>query len=821
MTNTDTYNATLTEEDFEPLLLHHDIAYAKHSIFYQVGTPSKDDVVLFVSIVYFQVSDFLRIFLPLAKKEDLFFKLAQSDLAAKQILDGEYGGENVGKVITIYLSKEQLSSGLISTLASITLKFIGPRIPHTYPIGGCLYSKANIHENDKNAQPVNIDEIELPEAYKNAVIVVRNPKGNTVRAELHGTAGKIIPCFIKAARCNMWYDKTRKRCMYHKLIWQKEMLLLLQSKLNLPVFIDFFEINGNAYLVTQEISGSSMLKIINDANKNFSTWAWWGKAERKQIVHALLLMLEQIEQLHQLGYLHRDITPGNFILSNDGKLYIVDTELFYAIHEQLPNPAFDYGTDGFVSPNQQAEGMPEIADENFSAGATMLMSFTGLHPAMLNIYQQDGLFDRINYLIGNKTISTLIVGCLHPHPHERPSISTIKKVLEQESSRLINAGELEHHTAILSSAAIRQAIEDALHTLPYRMLAEPDISDTLNLKKEHTGGADWNGLLNGNLGAAYTIIRAFKNGYSIPVEPVQVGQFLMAQYKWHNQHFDDCEKGLINGMIGLAVVMMEAIDAGMFQVSPAIREFMIKCFEAESCNPADEKIYYEQVVALQYCINCKVDGELSGYAHLKLKKLADKIRERSVLLHQANDQSHSHFMLIRAVLAIAPYISDADFQNTVTFIKKLLAEKMSNTLYEIKTYGLAYKEGTVLNNLVKLTKIMLFSHVRFDHEYLIHQLWQLYQSIPERMVHNDYALQTGLCFAGAAYLQLYLQTGRNTWKIRADHIVAFIVLSQKKGHWIVGTANRNAAGILNGNSGIIHFLMDSMGDETMYQGFIL
>lgn len=97
-------------------------------------------------------------------------------------------------------------------------------------------------------------------------------------------------------------------------------------------------------------------------------------AERSQIVRQLLLVMEYV---HDQQIVHRDLKPANIMVArNGGTIKLIDFGLSdadsYAI---LKSPA---GTDGYVSPEQQKDSMPDVRNDIYSLGVILKEMHLGL-----------------------------------------------------------------------------------------------------------------------------------------------------------------------------------------------------------------------------------------------------------------------------------------------------------------------------------------------------------------------------------------------------------------------------------------------------------
>ncbi|MBN2004856.1 MAG: protein kinase [Anaerolineae bacterium] len=148
--------------------------------------------------------------------------------------------------------------------------------------------------------------------------------------------------------------------------------------------MDFFEENGNAYLVIDFVEGESLADLITrrHALPEHDVLAW-----AEQILNAL-------DYFHHLGGVHRDIKPQNIIIGSDGKATLVDfgtVELWDPRDRRTWAAVEVMGTTAYAPPEQwglQPGGLDARSDL-YSLAATLYHALTGEVPPTAAVRMQD------------------------------------------------------------------------------------------------------------------------------------------------------------------------------------------------------------------------------------------------------------------------------------------------------------------------------------------------------------------------------------------------------------------------------------------------
>ena len=97
-----------------------------------------------------------------------------------------------------------------------------------------------------------------------------------------------------------------------------------------------------------------------------------------QAIHIVLQMCDALEYAHALGVVHRDIKPGNILMSEKGLAKLGDFSI-----AQLTGPAGEetgsmVGTPGYMAPEQVTEGAMDARADVFSLGVVLYEAVSGV-----------------------------------------------------------------------------------------------------------------------------------------------------------------------------------------------------------------------------------------------------------------------------------------------------------------------------------------------------------------------------------------------------------------------------------------------------------
>lgn len=872
-------------EDYSKLLDNLLIQYKIIDYYLQVGEITRiQGWILHISVIKSQLFDFFLLIIPFLNSKNVPFKIPRDKDTARCILDGNLGYYKIGKTISIYPNSDKEALELVDELIPLTTSFNGPSILTDIHLGGLVYTRyggfkplilsdaMGIQDNYiygptgelvKDSYyipftvPLGIDwpfakvispvhtapKKTLNKIYRPISILKSDAKGRVLKALYLSHTFHVNWCVIKEAKKNMWSDDAG-RDMTDRLVWQHELHNALQDKLPLPRILDRFTESDNIYLVMEYIKGTSLHNYLGSINNNCDSWPRLQLDKRVAILDYLLQVIHLVQTLHEKGYVHRDITPVNFMINNRNRLYLIDNELAYCLNSKKPNPPFLFGTYGFMSPEQLNAQTPTIKEDIYSLGAFMLNILTGISPCTFNILSSEALQKCLLFLIADSTISGLITSCMNSDPDNRPDVTYIQIEIERYKKQIQVKNELTRHSINVNKidpAQVKSAIDTAIQGLVHPpTLISKDLWQSKVPSKESISGMEitefttLTGFREGISGVLYFLGKARKMGFQVDVCQKAYNQSCDFLKNYLNA-LPNIAPGFYGGAAGIALALATGIDAGLLPNSDENRLGIQKCLELPSTGT-----------------NIAIGASGQGLIALQCYSFLEKNAFRKLLSRHLNEVVKSLRKPRRRLFfgeKLTTILNRASFgfglSGTAYFLVAYSAyfndpctEKLAkNLLKSLRKDALLIKQmllkngcrgilngdwlpGDAITGLI-LTFLKAYETLQLpSYKEIAEDILTIY---PANISHDNFTQESGIAGLGELYLEAYRVLKNNEWKNRADWIVELFTHTCKNdnnslSHWQINNWAFSTADLMIGNSGIIHFLMNYlMIDKPEYR----
>ena len=179
---------------------------------------------------------------------------------------------------------------------------------------------------------------------------------------------------------------------------------------------DYGEDGGSAYLVMELVPGDSLARIL-EVEKSLSD---------ERVLDIIAQTSRALYEAHQAGLVHRDVKPGNLLITPDGHVKITDFGIA-RVADQVGLTATGQvmGTVQYLAP-EQATGKPATPSTDiYSLGIVAYEALAGKRP-FTGESQMEIAMAQINktppVLPGNvdARVANLVMSCLAKKPNQRP-----------------------------------------------------------------------------------------------------------------------------------------------------------------------------------------------------------------------------------------------------------------------------------------------------------------------------------------------------------------------------------------------------------------
>ena len=888
MYNTEIMNEAIPEVAPGPMLDYSEIldklglSYSRVGYHLQVGEITLvQGWILHISVVRSEIGVLLNLLIPVLVSRDVAFKIIRDQDTAKTLLDGDFGGSLVGKIISLYPTSPEEAIALANICIPLCKLFKGPAVNTDVHLGGNVYTRYGsfnplmlsdaagkedryIYDPagnlipDKYTSPFALPEgIEWPfgnfasplpaprkkvfhEIYKPISLLKSDSKGDVIKALYLKHYFFVKWCVIKQGKKNMWSDDYG-RDITDRLQWQKELHAKLSGFIPLPKILDLFVEEGDTHLTMEYIKGVSLYKYVTDLNYPCCTWEAFPIKKKLLLLDFLLTVCKVIGEMHQHGFVHRDITPVNFLVDKKGRLFLIDIELAYSLSDQLPYPPFEFGTYGFMSPEQMEMSKPTVKEDVYGLGATILTLIVGLPPSVFPAGNKELLHSNLSFFIRNKEMVDMMTACLAGDPADRTDIRHIEQTIRTYRCALDVNGrgnDPKKQDKSIDENKLRFVIEESITglvlapTLINKDLWQSRLSSADSIPdSQRKGFGKSGGLYEGITGVLYFLGKAKGAGFDISACMTAYNKGWEYIKTTYLNDVSNLPPGLYGGAAGMALALISGLDAGLLQNDEENRQYLQQCLTLDP-------------VALDVKTGAAGQGigRLQAGKYLPDSVLWESLRKCVDLIYR-EQQKEGYWVMIGALEGKQSPAASFAFGNTgiTWFLLEYAARYKDDEAHSaaVKSLAVLIKLSAELNRslvgkgfrdivdnaqtwdgITGLVLCFLKAFELFRDEKYKQCAESLLAHYPDTLVHENFNQDVGMAGVGELYLEMYRVLKDDKWRCCAEWIAQFLVHTAKAEagggyHWIINNAGHPTADFMVGNSGIIHFLIRFLSPERL------
>ena len=145
----------------------------------------------------------------------------------------------------------------------------------------------------------------------------------------------------------------------------------VQGSLNHPCVAQVYAMSedmGQPYIIMELVEGGSVLGKIKDE----------GPIDEPHTVRIIIDAARGLQAGHRLGLMHRDVKPGNLLLTREGQAKLIDFGLAESLSKQIDGKVV--GSPYYMSPEIARGHIADARADIYSLGASMCHMLTGEPP---------------------------------------------------------------------------------------------------------------------------------------------------------------------------------------------------------------------------------------------------------------------------------------------------------------------------------------------------------------------------------------------------------------------------------------------------------
>nr|WP_062342559.1 Stk1 family PASTA domain-containing Ser/Thr kinase [Herbidospora sakaeratensis] len=220
----------------------------------------------------------------------------------------------------------------------------------------------------------------------------------------------------------------------------------------------------HVYLSMEYFPGKTLRAVLDER----------GPLAPREALEIMIPVLAALGSAHQAGLIHRDVKPENVLMTEDGRVKVVDFGLVRAIEGgNQTRSGVMIGTVGYMAPEQVTTGQADVRADVYAAGIMLFELLTGRQPfggespvsvAYRHVHESVPAPSSFSYDIA-PALDALVATATAKDPADRPRDANAMLVAAVEVHRTLPAAVTGRHSAPPRPAQVEQAFHTGSHTM--------------------------------------------------------------------------------------------------------------------------------------------------------------------------------------------------------------------------------------------------------------------------------------------------------------------------------------------------------------------
>lgn len=172
--------------------------------------------------------------------------------------------------------------------------------------------------------------------------------------------------------------------------------------------VEYGESKHYTYVIKPFVEGTTLFEYVNRR----------GPLSEKRVKDIAIQLSKVLEYIHLRDnpFVYRDLKPANIILTESGKVILIDVETMRTVSGAHGTDTFYVGTHGYASPEQYGFAQSDTRSDLYGLGATLYYLLTGTEPVLKKVGYKN--IHEINATVSRKMVQ-VVDKCMKFNPDER------------------------------------------------------------------------------------------------------------------------------------------------------------------------------------------------------------------------------------------------------------------------------------------------------------------------------------------------------------------------------------------------------------------